>query len=283
MTAKKKLLFGFALFTPLLTVSYFYTQAVLVPRSEIKLCDEKSYKKEKLEVQRIVRERIEAIKAGENLPLLLPVEFIFTTGDRHDADSYLSYLRSIMRANDDGETIIQTSDDRLSYLTDHSIARKQFLSGSRKYFSVVEVKSLNTDEAAITYSSFKKLNKFSALDPLNIFRAHAESGLKGVRYDYVSHFELTGEIGIAQIILADIRNPIAPHIKGVPFMKLVKQRNEMMATFSRDRMVNGFSYSPYEGMPRMIERFKCESTSTILTSFRITQGQELHAETVPTP
>lgn len=262
MTGKEKILIGFAFLTPLLSASYFYSEINRTPATITQLCNASAYQTEKMEVQRLVRERIDAIKAGENLPLLLPVEFIFTTGDRQDSSSYLSHLRSIMRVNDDGETLIQTSDKSLSYLTDHRFARKEFISGRRKYFSVVEVKRIKM-----------------AFPPEN-----AESQFRNVLHDYVSHFELTGELNIAHLILADIRNPIAPHLKDVPFMKVLKKKDEMIETFGKDRIVDGVKYSAYEGMPKMIDRFSCETFSSILTtSFRISKGRELHAEILNEP
>jgi hypothetical protein len=258
MTGKDKLLIGFAFLTPLLSASYFYTEIKRHPASETRICNNSAYEQEKRDVIRLVKERIDAIKAGDNLALLLPVEFIFTTGNRDDPHSHSSHLKSILRINDDGETIIQTSDAGQSYLTDHRQARRDFLTGKRKYFSLVEVKAFT--------------------------KSPADTHFKHVLYDYVSHFEATGELNVADLILADIRNPIAPSLKNVPFIKILKQKNEMVSIFSRDRVIAGMSYNAYEGMPRMVDRFECESILSILTtSFRMTKTRELHAEMLNEP
>jgi hypothetical protein len=281
MESKRKLLLVLA------TLSPVFATAILVlkdfrKQTRTETCNGQSYSHEKSIVQKLVKERIDAIKAGENLPLLLPVEYIFTTGDKHDASSYLSYLRSIMRSNDDGESIIQTANSKVSYVTDHSHAKQDFLTGKMKYFSVVEVKEFNSSNPSETYSRFKQKNHFSDLDSWNIFKAHASSGLKELTEDYITHYESTGELAMANIILADLRNPIAPHHQGIPFTKMLKKRNEMIATFSKERHVQGYDFKPYDGMPQIIKRFNCETMSAQLTtSFRVTQEQELHAEHVP--
>jgi hypothetical protein len=113
--------------------------------------------------------------------------------------------------------------------------------GEKKYFSTVEVKDFKINSELV---------------------------------DYVSRFELTGHLETGHIVLAHINNPIAPHLKGVPFMNAIKKEDEMQKALAQT----------YVGIPKMIDRFSCETFSSILTtSFRVTKGRELHAEVLNEP
>ena len=244
-----------------------------------------SYEFEKAVVEKLVEERINEIKTGSNLPLLIPVEYVFTTGDKHDAISNLAYKRSILRKDHSGETIVQTAGSTI-YVTDHNKARTDFINGKMKYFSVVEVKDVKNDYNQVYSEKFN----IPGISTWSVYQAHTLSGLTTVASDYISHFTTTGLLPVANIFIADIRNQTVPALADKPFMyddvstvgrnnevvrylkdtfnlkQILKHRNEVIAAFSEDRTVESFSYKGYEGLPRLVHRLTCESKSARLTT-----------------
>lgn len=243
-------------------------------------------------VRKIVEKRINAIKAGEQLPLLIPVEYTYSTGDKHDPISYMAYRRSILRNDSNGTSYLTTGSQ--TYEVEHDNARSHFLEGRFKHFSFVEVKSVrpNGQEA------FANFVKDTALNPWVAYNLHLEgSGLKDIQ-DYMANYDAKKELPYGRLYLADIRDEILPlttpvgsiyadvsvngrnsevtrRIKDIFKMKNIFQNSHLLThAYALDRTLNvqgyGATYAGYAGMPQLLHKLTCDSGATTAISAQYT-------------
>lgn len=244
-------------------------------------------------VKKIVEDRIKEIKAGKNLPLLIPVEFTFSTGDKHDKISYMAYRRSILRNDTDGVSYLPTA--KHTYVVEHENARSHFIDGRFKYYSFVEVKSIAPKGDAV-FADFVKGQPFS--DKWAAYNMHLlGGGLSGIQ-GYVDHYDAKKELPVGRLFLADIRDDILPiskaigsmhadtgskgrnsevtrRLKDIFNMKNIFQNSELLThAFAVDRTQNikGFSasYTGYAGMPQLIHKMNCDVGSSSVISAQYT-------------
>lgn len=249
-----------------------------------------TYDFEKAVVEKMVEDRIAEIESGEDLPLLIPVEFQFTTGDKHDWLSYMAYNKSILRSDSDGESIIQTKNHDVAYQVSHEKAREDFISGKMKYFSFVEVKQKLSQSYGTTYGNYKTKWKLTGLNTWQLLQSHLLSGLPTVNGDYIQHVKATGTLPYSSLNLADIRSPIVPELSDIQLMQddvaivgrnkevirflkdtfnlsaIVKNKQRINLAFSTDRLVSGFQYRGYNGMAQVLDRLNSETKSARLTT-----------------
>jgi hypothetical protein len=242
-------------------------------------------------VKKIVEDRIKAIKAGQQLPLLIPVEFTFSTGDKHDKISYMAYRRSILRNDSDGISYLPTAAK--TYVVEHDVARSHFVSGRFKYFSYVEVKSTEASGAP----AFNNFIKGQPFDGWSAYSMHlVASGFNKIQ-DYMDNYNTKKELAIGRLFLADIRDDIVPistpvgtmyddvavggrnsevtrRLKDIFNMKNIYSNSHLLThAYSVDRKINvkGFngSYTGYTGMPQLIHKMNCDigSSSSIAAQY----------------
>jgi hypothetical protein len=242
-------------------------------------------------VKKIVEDRIKAIKAGQQLPLLIPVEFTFSTGDKHDKISYMAYRRSILRNDHDGISYLPTG--KHTYVVEHDVARSHFIDGRFKYYSFVEVKSI----VANGESAFRNFVKGQPFDAWIAYNMHLEaSGLKNIQ-DYVGNYDKTKELPMGRLFLADVRDQIVPNsnkvgtmyedvavggrnsevtrrLKDIFNMKNIYGNNNILThAYSIDRTITDQkftgTYAGYAGMPQLMHKMNCDvgSSSSIAAQY----------------
>ena len=270
-----------------------------------------SYDLEKVYVKKQAMQRFEDIKNGVKgadgkvLPLLIPVEYSFSTGDKHDRNSYMAYWRSILRKDHNNISYIQPDnlawkhkDDRfLTYKVDSERAKKDYVSGKMQYFSLVEVKE-NMLARSKNFIDFSKESgaRFSYWQAWNYH--NTGSGLKGIS-NVARYMEEEGDAPIAKIYLADIRDEILPYpekyeiiypdltseyarnsdimgrLKDIFNLRtLFRNRIKITAGLSvkRDIKKKGYraTYEPYEGMAQVLQRMNCDVGESRVISARYT-------------
>lgn len=241
-------------------------------------------------VKKIAEQRLQDINAGKTgpdgkpLPLLIPVEFTFSTGNKHDTTSYMAYRRSILRNDHDGVSYLQTSKN--TYIVNHEEARANFIEGKNLYYSLVKVDKVEPDYNK-AYANFVKNQKFGIWAAYNLHKVG--SGLSNIE-DYVAHYNTKKELPVGRIFLADVRDEITPtkakagimyedianfnrnaevtrRLKDIFKVKNVfNNRASLTHGFSVDREVDHESfkakYTGYAGVPQLLHKMVCDLGST---------------------
>ncbi len=253
-----------------------------------------AYEIEKKYVQRLAVERLKKINEGENLPLIVPVEYSLSTGDKHDKISYMAYVRSILREDHSGKGYLETSNK--TYKVDTVTAKSEFLEGKMQYFSIVTVDT-KVKSNYRNYTSFASGNPFSAWNAYNMHKTG--SGLRAVsdiaEYATANPSE---EFPIGKIYLADLRTEILSTNNDIEIMysdvasvgrnkdverrlkdifnlkSIFRKRQKISGYLSSERTVKNKSYTAtykaYEGIPQVLQRMNCDVGNSRVISARYT-------------
>lgn len=92
----------------------------------------------------------EAADDKTNNSVVIRYAYSFGAKDKFDYVARMAYERSVLRKDDDGYTPIVVDNEagtafKATYLTDHSAARRDYLTGSRCFFHTVKVKEKASD------------------------------------------------------------------------------------------------------------------------------------------
>lgn len=252
-----------------------------------------TYDIEKAYVQKLALERMLEIKNGKNLPVLIPVEYSLSTGDKHDHISYMAYKRSILREDYEGESLIETSNR--TYVVNGERAKKEFLVGKMQYFSVVEVKGVKASSHA-NYADFSQGQPFSSWHAYNMHKIG--SGLSTIS-DYKEILDKKQkDVPVARLYIADVRQDILPIDNKIQVMypdvasvgrnnevqrrlkdifnlrEIFRNRQIITASLSSKRIVTkkGFTgnYLPYQGAAQVLQRMNCDVGTSRIISARYT-------------
>lgn len=253
-----------------------------------------AYEIEKKYVQRIAFKRLEKIKAGKDLPLIVPVEYSLSTGDKHDKISYMAYDRSILRSDYGGTSYLETSNK--TYTVDGSSAKSDFLKGKMQYFSFVEVKNSKVSKYR-NYSSYASGKPFSAWNAYNLHKTG--SGLSNISdiQQYASN-NPNEEFPIGKVYLADLRSEILSTNNDIGIMypdvasvgrnndveRRLKDIFDLKSIFRNRQQISGYlstnrtvknkkytaSYRAYEGVAQVLQRMNCDVGNSRVISARYT-------------
>lgn len=248
-------------------------------------------------------ERQEALAAAANDPenQTIPVRFAISTGDKMDETAHFAHLRSILRSDDDGETLVyigphnafkyRNNHGAKHYITDHTSARDAYIKGERCFFSTIKVKQLVSGEIRLN-NSYN--HNWAILHYGNKYTG-SNSRDKHLSPRLFQRIEDQATPQIIPLYVADLRDKIVPSATGtrgllndqfassasrrkeyeVPLKKLFyldhlfERRHSFLSELSFDRSVPGdsgqvYKISGYDGVPQLIDNIIFGFKGTVL-------------------
>lgn len=257
----------------------------------VKRCTQERYDQERAEVLNMA--------SNDTTNTLIPVRFSISSGNVIDETSYMAYLRSILRSNDDGVTDVYVgpADKHIyrdshagvfHYVADHTAARDRYIKGERCFFDVIKVvggynrevrlngtynhtwgilnygniytESSNADSYELSPRLFRKIEQQSTPQIIPLYVAD-------IREQYLSFTNNNYTILNPDFTSSAVRSKeYAVKLRELFFLdRMFKNRDKFIEDLSISKTIEGRSYAGYDGMPQLFDNIIFGYNATVLS------------------
>lgn len=256
----------------------------------VQRCDENRYNQEKADVLNRVRE--------DASRTLIPVRFSISSGNVVDETSYMAYLRSVLRSDDDGITEVYVGPSNkhvyrdshagvFHYVADHTQARENYITGERCFFDVIKIKNGYNREVRLngvynhTWAILNYGNNYSGqneddfeLSPRLFHKIEDQLApqiiplyVADIREQYFGFTNSNYTILNPEFVSSAQRTKeYAVKLRELFFLdRLFKNRDQFISDLSTPKTLGGRNYSSYEGVPQLFDNIIFGYNATVLS------------------
>lgn len=267
-----------------------FPYAATVGSDFVQRCDEARYNSEKAEVLMMA--------SSDRSNTLIPVRFSISTGNVVDHTSYMAYMRSILRSNDDGITEVYVGPMNqhvyrdshagvFHYVADHTDARERYIKGERCFFDVIKVVNgynrevrfagtydhtwailnygntytgQNEDDFELSPRLFRKIEEQSIPQIIPLYVAD-------IREQYLSFTNNNYTLLNPEFTSSAVRTKeYTVQLRELFFLdRLFKNRDKFINDLSSSKTLSGKSYAPYEGISQLFDNIIFGYNATVLS------------------
>lgn len=250
-------------------------------------------------------EKQQALAAAASNPTLIPVRYSISTGSVWDDTAYKAFRRTILRDDHDGKTFVSIGPKDAAgsyyyagggakhYVTNHNVARDNYINGEKCFYSVVQIEELVHDQVKYFNPETQTWQVSHPWRLMHYGKNYAQNpemeNLSPRLFDEVENLD---EPQIIPLYIADIRDislnwtefddPIlqagfdSSSVRGNEYEVTLKEvfhldhifehRQNLTEILSSDRMVGDKLVNAYEGVPQLIDNLLFGYRATVLST-----------------